>query len=181
MTIWADADSLPREVRRLIARRAGGGAGAGVGGAPSRAVFVANKPQPLPPGPNLFAVIVGTAASQPKPSDGSAPASGRGASADDYILSVAEPGDVLVTRDIPLASRAIDMGLVAINDRGTVWSADLVKERLSLRDHMEALRQSGLAPGSPSARSFGPKEARAFADALDKAIRTAANLRDAAL
>ncbi|GAB1455311.1 YaiI/YqxD family protein [Spirochaetota bacterium] len=168
MTIWADADSLPREVKDLIGRRAGSSNST----FPIRAVFVANRPLPLPPGKNLQAVIVG-------PAGASVIAHGaKGAStatdwdnADDYIMAAAVPGDILVTRDIPLAARAVSQGLVALNDRGTLWSSDSVRERVSVRDHMTSLRERGIAPASSRSRGFGPKDVKAFADALDKAIR----------
>jgi len=169
MTIWADADSLPREVRELIGRRAG----ASKATFPIRAVFVANRTIPLPPGKNLQAVIVGSAKACDRPQSNTgnnSPPSPPG-TADDYILSTATTGDILVTRDIPLASRAIQKGIVALNDRGTLWTAEEVKERLSVRDHMAALRESGLAPPMPKNRAFGVKEAKLFADALDKAIQ----------
>jgi len=91
MTIWADADSLPREARELIARRCKPGGPA--------AVFVANRPVPLPPGPSLTALVVGTA-------DGAA---------DGYIMDNARRGDLVVTRDIPLAARLVDAGLPVMN------------------------------------------------------------------
>jgi len=178
VTLWADADSLPREVKDLIGRRAGSSGG----NLPIRAVFVANRPMPLPPGKNLQAVIVGPAGASARP--GSSPVSSppngfSGATqmvpdnADDYIMSAAIPGDILVTRDIPLAARALAKGVVALNDRGDLWTADGLRERLSVRDHMAALRELGVAPPSPKSRGFGPKEIKAFADALDKAIRAA--------
>lgn len=171
MTLWADADSLPREVKELIGRRAGS---SGVD-FPIRAVFVANRPMPLPPGKNLQAVIVGPAGATAKQAQPSADVPAANCeNADDYILSAARPGDVLVTRDIPLAARAIEKGVTALNDRGDLWTADAVRERASLRDHMAALRELGVAPPSPKNRNFGPKEIRAFAGALDKALRAAA-------
>jgi uncharacterized protein YaiI (UPF0178 family) len=94
-------------------------------------------------------------------------------SADEYIMSAAAPGDILVTRDIPLAARALAGGIMAINDRGALWTQDSIRERLSLRDHMASMRESGIAPPSTKGRNYGPKEARAFADALDKAITKA--------
>lgn len=144
-----------------------------------RAVFVANRPMPLPPGKNLQAVTVGPAGASARPlaaadsAHGDSPRSDGAMTADDYIISHASALDILVTRDIPLAARAIDAGVIAINDRGDVWTADSVRERLSLRNHMESLREAGIAPPSSRARSFGPKEARAFAGALDKAIHAA--------
>ncbi len=187
MTIWADADSLPREVKNLIARRASsphGGSphgGSPHGGSPqqavTRAVFVANRPLALPPGNNLIAVTVGPAGAskgtgaQATPHASTDPAIH--ASADEYIMSAAEPGDILVTRDIPLAARALDAGIMAINDRGALWTQDGIRERLSLRDYMASMRESGIAPPSSKGRNYGPKEAKAFADALDKAITRA--------
>jgi len=171
VTLWADADSLPREVKDLIGRRAGSSGG----NFPIRAVFVANRPMPLPPGKNLQAVIVGPAGATARlaqaPADAPATAWDN---ADDYIMSAANPGDVLVTRDIPLAARAIAKGMTALNDRGDLWTADVLRERTSLRDHMAALRELGVAPPSPKSRSFSPKDVRAFADALDKALRAVA-------
>lgn len=182
MTLWADADSLPREVKDLIGRRAGSSGGE----FPIRAVFVANRPMPLPPGKNLQAIIVGPAGATARKSPGpaSAAAAGPGTmaapesaatwdNADDYIMSAAVAGDILVTRDIPLAARAVEKGVVALNDRGVLWTADTVRERVSLRDHMAALRELGAAPPPSKSRGFSPKDVKAFADALDKAIRAA--------
>ncbi|HOZ72784.1 MAG TPA: DUF188 domain-containing protein [Spirochaetales bacterium] len=172
MTLWADADSLPREVKELIGRRAG----SSTGDFPIRAVFVANRPLPLPPGKNLQAVIVGKAAAQ---AGGLSTQPERDTlerdTADDYIIASAAPGDILVTRDIPLAARALERGLVALNDRGVIWTADSARERASVRDHMAALRELGVAPPLPKGRLFDRKDLKAFADALDKAIRAAMN------
>lgn len=146
MTVWADADSLPRQSRELLGRRTRAGA--------VRAVFVANRAIGLPPGAAVSAVLVGT---------------GDGA-ADEHICANALPGDILITRDLPLAARAIALGLTAMNDRGEIWSADTLRERLSLRDRARELRELGLAAPMEKSRSFGPREARAFADALDRAL-----------
>ncbi len=174
MTIWADADSLPREVKNLIARRASSPRGGKPEEAATRAVFVANRSLALPPGSNLIAVTVGMAGASNK-AGGQAAAPGHpeatvNDSADDYILSAAKPGDILVTRDIPLAAKALAAGIIAMNDRGALWTEGELRERVSLRDHMATLRGLGIAPPSAKGRNYGPKEARAFADALDKAI-----------
>jgi uncharacterized protein YaiI (UPF0178 family) len=170
MTIWADADSLPSPIRELIGRRAG----ASTVDFPIRAVFVANRTIPLPPGKNLQAIIVGPAAASAKPeSDSTARATHAPTqTADEYILEAAILGDILVTRDIPLASKALENNIITLNDRGTFWTAGEVRERLSVRDHLTALRESGLAPILPKIRSFGQKETKMFADALDKAIQS---------
>lgn len=153
MTIWIDADSLPREARALVGRRAS----RATPSRPLQAVFVANRTIPLPPGDNIRAMVV-------PPGEGNA---------DEKMLAEAMPGDIVITRDIPLASRAVAAGIICLNDRGEVWTADTIRERLSVRDHMAALREAGLAAGLDKARSYGPKETRAFADALDRAISLA--------
>jgi len=177
VTIWIDADSLPREARQIVGRRAGGSGQ----GDPIRAVFVANRNLALPAGRNLAAVIVGPAAANRPVSDAASDAAaGDGpvdaGDTDDHIMRSAVPGDIVVTRDIPLAARAIGAGLVALNDRGDLWTADTVRERLSLRDHAAALRQMGAAEPSPRARTYGPRDVKAFADALDRAIVMARRL-----
>lgn len=159
MTIWIDADSLPREAKALIGRRASRSSPA----MPLHAVFVANRKIPLPPGSNVSSLMV-------DPGEGNA---------DERMLTEALPGDMIITRDIPLASRAVAAGIIALNDRGEQWTADTVRERMSVRDHMAALRESGLAARLDKTRSYGPKESRAFADALDRAITLAIrNIRD---
>lgn len=147
MTIWADADSLPREVKELIGRRT---RAAEPGREALRAAFVANKSPPLPPGRAVGGF--------------------RADDADGYILERAEPGDLVVTRDIPLAARALERGLIVLNDRGELWDEGSLRERLSLRDHAAALRDIGLAPPVDKRRSYGPRERAAFANALDKAL-----------
>ena len=150
MTIWIDADSLPREARAIIGRRASRSSAS----LPLKAIFVANRTIPLPPGNNISALIV-------PPGEGSA---------DDRLLAEAKPGDMIITRDIPLASRAVEAGITTLNDRGEVWTAGTIRERLSIRDHMAALREAGLAAGLDKVRSYGPRDTKAFADALDRAI-----------
>lgn len=156
MTIWADADSLPREVKELIGRRT---RGAEPGRVALRAAFVANKAPPLPPGRAVEGF--------------------RADDADAFIMERAEAGDLVVTRDIPLAARALERGLIVLNDRGELWDEGKLRERLSLRDHAAALRDLGLAPPVDRRRSYGPRERAAFANALDKALVEAERRRKA--
>lgn len=157
MTIWADADSLPGDVRRLICRRAAGeSAAAAAAGRESRfrAVFVAARMPPLDPHPGVEAETV---------------EEGSGA-ADDRIASRAAAGDLAVTRDLPLAERLALAGVRVLNDRGDLFTQDNARERRSLRDRAEELRALGLAPESPRRSSRGPREMKDFADALDREL-----------
>ncbi|HYE85360.1 MAG TPA: YaiI/YqxD family protein [Vicinamibacterales bacterium] len=86
--------------------------------------------------------------------------------ADDEIAARAQPGDLVVTQDIPLAARVIERGAVALNPRGERYTADTIAERLSLRNFMDELRGAGVQTGGPAA--FHPRDRQAFAGQLDR-------------
>jgi uncharacterized protein YaiI (UPF0178 family) len=157
VTIWADGDSLQAELRRVLCRRAGAEAEAAAreGREPRYgAVFVAARRLRLDPGPGVETILV----------------EGGPGAADDRLCELARPGDLAVTRDLPLAERLALAGLVVLNDRGATFDADSARERRSVRDRAAELRDLGLAPAMPRARSWGPRELKAFADALDRAL-----------
>lgn len=85
--------------------------------------------------------------------------------ADDLIAERAGPGDLVVTQDIPLASRVLAKGAEAVNPRGERFTKDNIAERLSVRNFMEELRGAGVQTGGPAA--FGARDRQAFAKALD--------------
>ncbi len=154
MTIWGDADSLPIPVRDIMCRR--------VLSELSRsqklkAVFVANRPIPLPKQAGVSLVRV-------KKGEGVA---------DAYIADHAQSGDLIVTRDIPLAERLLlagPEGLRVINDRGDVFLRETVRERRSLRDAMRELAINGLV--NPGNNNYGQRESRAFSQAFDRELTT---------
>jgi uncharacterized protein YaiI (UPF0178 family) len=63
--------------------------------------------------------------------------------ADRHIAEHASPGDIAVTSDIPLAAILVDRGILVIDPRGELLTAENVRERLSIRDFMESLRGGG--------------------------------------
>lgn len=138
--IIVDADSMPVRVRELICRAAGRGA--------ALAVFVANQRIPGIAGPGTELQIA--------------------EDADEVIVAGAADADLVVTRDIPLAERLVDRGVVVLNDRGDVFTAENVAERRSLRDAAQRIRAMGLE--QMGHRRFGPKEAQQFANALDREL-----------
>lgn len=145
MKLWIDADAAPREVKEICHR------------ASERlkleTVLVANQRIQLPPGySHLSAVRV----------DGGPDV------ADAYIAGNAEPGDVAVTADIPLAAILVDKGVVVIDPRGIEYTRESIGERLSVRNFMEGLRGVGVETGGPAA--YGAREKQAFANALDRAL-----------
>ena len=77
-----------------------------------------------------------------------------------------EPGDLVVTADIPLAAEVIAKGAVALNPRGERYSEATIRERLTMRDFMDTLRASGIQTGGPDALS--QRDRQQFAAELDK-------------
>ena len=88
--------------------------------------------------------------------------------ADDHIADHAEPGDLAITADIPLASRLVEKGVKTIDPRGTEYSEENIGERLSVRDFMDQLRSTGVETGGPSA--WGQKDKQAFAATFDRVL-----------
>jgi uncharacterized protein YaiI (UPF0178 family) len=86
--------------------------------------------------------------------------------ADDEIAHRVQPGDLVVTQDIPLASRVLAKQGVALNPRGELYTADNMAERLSMRNFMEELRGAGVQTGGPAA--FNARDRQAFANQLDR-------------
>ena len=85
--------------------------------------------------------------------------------ADNYIVEHVAPRDLVITADIPLAAAVIERGAVALNPRGTLYTAENIKEYLSMRDLMDELRSTGQVSGGPAAMS--KSDVQAFANRLD--------------
>lgn len=152
MRIWVDADSCPRPVRETVLRAS---KRTGV-----EAFFVANRPVPgIREGGPVRAILV---------------EAGPGA-ADDYLVARAEPGDLAVTRDVPLAARLIEKGIEVLDDRGNEFNESNIAEKLSVRNFMLELDRAGLTP--ERLRSHGPKELKSFADRFDAMLQAALKRR----
>lgn len=142
MQILVDADACPVVVRKILYRT--------VDRLSIPLVLVANRSMPLPNSPHVSIVIV---------SDGPD-------AADDRIVELALPGDLVITADIPLADRIISKQAFAINPRGELYTETNVKQRLAVRDLMADLRDMGEITGGPGA--MRDKDTAAFANQLDK-------------
>lgn len=89
--------------------------------------------------------------------------------ADDWIAERAGPSDVVVTADIPLASRCIKRGAAVIAPNGKPFTEQSIGMTLAMRNLMTDLRSSGEITGGP--KSFAPRDRSAFLSALDQTIR----------
>jgi uncharacterized protein YaiI (UPF0178 family) len=152
MRLWIDADAAPRDVKEIAFRAAQRLA--------LDTVLVANSRVPVPlHNPFVSAVRV----------------EGGPDVADRYIAEHAEPGDVAITADIPLAAVLVDRKVIVIDPRGEEYTPDNVHERLSVRDFMDSLRGAGVE--TSGARPYGPKDKQAFASALDRVLTRAMRRR----
>lgn len=144
VTIWVDADACPGAIRDILLRAA------------DRRVlpitFVANKSLFLPTSDRVRLVTVG------KGSD----------IADQYIADTAQPGDLVVTQDIPLAAILVPKGIAVISVHGELFTPDSIGERLSLRNFMHDLRGAGEQTSGP--RPFNDRDKKRFADSLDREL-----------
>ncbi len=149
MKIWIDADAAPREVKELVFRAA------------TRlkmpVVLVANQSIWVPPGNSLFSSITVR--------DGAN-------IADKYIVDHAEPGDLAITADIPLAAQLVDKQVFVINPRGELYDDRNVAGRLAARDLFDAARGAGMDQFSGPA-PYSSKDRIAFASTLDRILTRA--------
>ena len=86
--------------------------------------------------------------------------------ADAEIVARVQPGDLVVTADIPLAAQVLEKGGYALNPRGDFYTKDTIAQQLTMRAFMEELRSSGVDTGGPSA--FSQADRQQFANALDR-------------
>jgi uncharacterized protein YaiI (UPF0178 family) len=89
--------------------------------------------------------------------------------ADDWIAQRAGTSDIVITADIPLASRCVKAGAQVIAPTGKPFTPDSIGMTLAVRDLMHDLRSAGEVTGGP--RPFAPRDRSAFLSALDQAIR----------
>lgn len=89
--------------------------------------------------------------------------------ADDWIAEQAKANDIVITADIPLASRCVKAGAEVIAPNGKPFTEQSIGMTLAVRNLMTDLRSSGEVTGGP--RSFAPRDRSAFLSALDQTIR----------
>ena len=88
--------------------------------------------------------------------------------ADDWIADNVEPGDIVVTNDIPLADRVLKAGGAAIAPNGRPFSIDSIGQALAQRSIMEHIRSTGEITGGP--KPFATADRSRFLQALDEAV-----------
>jgi uncharacterized protein YaiI (UPF0178 family) len=88
--------------------------------------------------------------------------------ADDEIVKLAKPGDLVITSDIPLAAEVIAKGAHVLSARGERLTADNIKPRLNMRDFMDTMRSSGVQSGGQP--PLNNQDKQQFANQLDRLL-----------
>lgn len=142
-----DADACPAVIREILFRAA----------ERSRVelTMVANRPLKLPRSPYLKMRTVSSGFDV----------------ADNEIVRLVEPGDLVITGDIPLAAEVIEKGGHALNPRGELYSVNSIRQRLNMRDFMDTMRASGIHGGGQA--PLNQTERREFANHLDRILARA--------
>lgn len=145
MQIWVDADACPNVIKEVLFRAADRTA--------TLTTLVANQSLKVPPSRFIRTLRVAAGFDV----------------ADNEIVRRVEPGDLVVTADIPLAAEVIEKGAVALNPRGERYTPDTIRERLNMRDFMDTMRASGIQTGGPA--TLSQRDRQQFAGELDKWLR----------
>jgi hypothetical protein len=165
IALYIDADACPvkQEVYRVAERHALKGTDLKVFVvtnspiAVPRDIFVGGRPDAKPGStfagrPLIERVVVGSGMDE----------------ADNWIAERAGAGAIVITADVPLASRAVKAGAEAIAPNGRAFTADSIGMTLATRNLMDSLRSAGEITGGP--KPFSPRDRSSFLSALDQAI-----------
>ncbi|TNF86340.1 MAG: YaiI/YqxD family protein [Gammaproteobacteria bacterium] len=144
MKIWVDADACPNAIKEILFRAAERT------GTPL--TLVANHEIRVKPSRLISFLRVETGFDV----------------ADNEIVARLQPGDLVITADIPLAAEVIECQGRALSPRGELYTSDNIRARLTMRDLMESLRSSGVDTGGQAALSQADR--KAFADHLDRLL-----------
>lgn len=144
MTIWVDADACPTVIKEILYRAAERKQLA--------LILIANQPLRVPPSKFIRTVQVSAGFDV----------------ADDAIAERCEPGDLVITADIPLAAEVIKKGGQALSPRGELFTQSNIGSRLNMRDFMDTMRSSGEHTGGPP--PLHQRDRMQFANELDKIL-----------
>jgi uncharacterized protein len=147
IAIYIDADACPvkPEVYRVAERHT-------LKGAQLKVFVVSNSPIAVPRDEMVERVVVGGGMDE----------------ADNWIAERAGRSDVVITADVPLASRCVKTGATVIAPNGKPFTADSIGMTLATRNLMDTLRSAGAVTGGP--RPFAPRDRSNFLAALDTAL-----------
>ncbi len=147
ITIFIDADACPvkQEIYRVAERHA-------LKGVALKVLVVSNSPIAIPRDEFVERVVVGAGMDE----------------ADNWIAERVKHGDIVVTADVPLASRAVKSGAQVIAPNGKAFTEASIGETLATRNLMDSLRSAGAITSDP--KPFAPRDRSTFLSSLDQAL-----------
>lgn len=95
--------------------------------------------------------------------------------ADNWIAERADKNAIVITADVPLASRCVKTGAAVIAPNGREFTENSIGMTLAVRNLMHDLRSTGELTGGPA--PFSPRDRSTFLSALDRVIRRLAKER----
>jgi uncharacterized protein YaiI (UPF0178 family) len=152
MQIWVDADACPGGIKELLFRAAKR--------TKTKVTLVANQTMRTPRCEFVDSLVVPAGMNV----------------ADRRIVELVQPGDLVITADIPLAAQVVAKGGQALDPRGELYTEANVGERLAVRNLLDELRGGGQITGGPA--NFTAKDRQAFANQLDRWLTAATAERD---
>src|SRR6202167_3943808 len=147
ISIYVDADACPvkQEIYRVAERHAHKGTALKI-------FVVSNSPIAVPRDEFIERVVVGSGMDE----------------ADNWIAERSKHGDIVITADVPLASRCVKAGAEVIAPNGRRFTEESIGHVLATRNLMDSLRSAGEMTGGP--KPFGPRDRSSFLAALDQAV-----------
>jgi hypothetical protein len=91
--------------------------------------------------------------------------------ADDWIVEHVRPQDIVISGDIPLASRCLEKGALVLGPTGRVFTEENIGDALASRELLSRLRELGTMTGGPA--SFEKRDRSRFLQRLDEMVRAA--------
>jgi uncharacterized protein YaiI (UPF0178 family) len=90
--------------------------------------------------------------------------------ADDWIVEHVQPHDIVITADIPLASRCLKEGARVLGATGKPFTDDNIGQTVAIRDLLSELRSAGEITGGPP--PLKKRDRSRFLQHLDEAIQS---------
>ncbi len=90
--------------------------------------------------------------------------------ADDWIVEHVQPSDIVVTADIPLASRCLKGGARVIGPTGKPFTEENIGDAVAIRDLLSDLRGAGEITGGPP--PLTKRDRSRFLQNLDNVIQS---------
>jgi uncharacterized protein YaiI (UPF0178 family) len=144
MRVWIDADACPKAAKELVVKFALKRS--------FEVLLVAGQAQIKPTYACVRLIVV--------PSGPDA--------ADDYLVEHAQPGELVICSDVPLADRLVKKGVAALDPRGREFDESNMGDKLAVRNLFTELREQGQIGGGQG--PYAERDKQAFANSLDRIL-----------